>query len=84
MDSPEAIRVKGTVPQYFRLQVFSWISFPQAPEYPNRAISNFLENSRRYSYLKVHHRWQREKIFSMKSFNYFVWIPLGIEVHFKV
>ncbi len=33
---------KGTVPRDFRFQVFfSWISFPQAPEYPVRAFSNF-------------------------------------------
>jgi hypothetical protein len=30
--------------------------FPQTTEYPNRAISNFFENSRRYSQLNVHHR----------------------------
>jgi hypothetical protein len=30
--------------------------FPQTPEYSNRAISNFFENSRRYSQLNVHHR----------------------------
>ncbi len=30
--------------------------FPQAPEYPIRTVSNFFENSRRYSQIKVHHR----------------------------
>ncbi len=40
---------KGTVPWDFRLLFFfSCISFPQAPEYTIRAISNFFENSRRY------------------------------------
>ncbi len=34
---------------------FLWINFPQAPG-PVRSVSNFLENSRRYSQLKVHHR----------------------------
>jgi hypothetical protein len=36
--------------------------FPPAPEYPIRIVSNFFENSRRYSQVKVHrcqwHRWQ--------------------------
>ncbi len=40
------------------------------------------------------HRWQIEKIFNQKNFNYFVWTPLGrrvniyinfcLQVHFKV
>ncbi len=47
---------KGTVSRDFRLLVFSWISFPQTPEYTIRAVSNFFQNSRRYSQLKVHHR----------------------------
>ncbi len=34
--------LKGTVPEDFRLLVFSWISIPQAPEYTIRAVSNFL------------------------------------------
>ena len=33
--------LKGTVPRDFWLQVFTWISFPQAPEFPIRAVSNF-------------------------------------------
>ncbi len=68
---------------------FSWISFPQAPEYTNRAVWNFLENSRRYSQLKVHHgchwhRWQMAKNFKLKNFNYFVWIPLGSRVNIYI
>jgi hypothetical protein len=31
--------------------------FPQTPEYTIRAVSNFFENSRRYSQLKVRHRF---------------------------
>ncbi len=51
-------------------------------EYTITAISNFFENSRRYSRLKVHHRchwhrWQMEKIFKQKNFYNFVWTPLG-------
>ncbi len=85
---------KGTVSRDFRLLVFSWISFPQAPEYTIVAISNFLENSRRYSRLQVHHQWQMEKTFKQKNFNKLVWTPLGsrvniyinfcLQVHFKV
>ncbi len=49
-------RLKGTVPRDLRLLVFSLISFPQAPEYTIRAVSNFFKNLRNYSQLKVHHR----------------------------
>ncbi len=45
------------------------------------SISNFVENSRRYSQLKANHRcrwqrWQMEKIFYRRSFNYFftLWV----------
>ncbi len=75
--------------QDFRLLVFfSGICFPQAPEYTIRAVSNFFDNLRRYSQLKVHHwcrwhRWQIEKIFNHKSFNYFVWTPLGSIVTYR-
>jgi hypothetical protein len=51
--------IKETVPQDFRLQVFSGISFPQGPEYTISAVSNFFENTWRYLQLKVHHRCQR-------------------------
>ncbi len=61
---------------------FSWISFPPAPEYFIKTVSNFFENSRRYSQLKLCHRcqrqrWQMEKIFNQKNFKNFVWSPLG-------
>ncbi len=54
-------KFKGTVSRDFLLLVFSWISFPQAPEYTIRAVSKFFENSRRYSQLKVDHRYQRHR-----------------------
>ncbi len=55
--------LKGTVPRDFRLLFFFMNQFPPSPhEYTNRAVSNFFENSRRYSQLKVHHR-QMAKIF---------------------
>ena len=63
----------------------------QLPEYTVRVVSN------RYSQLKVCHRcqrqrWQMQKIFNHKSFNYLVWTSLGslriehfgLQVHFKV
>jgi hypothetical protein len=34
---------------------------PPAPEYPIRTVSNFIENSRRYSQVKVQHRYQRHR-----------------------
>ncbi len=91
--------VKGTVPRDFCFWFFSWISFPPAPEYSIKTVSNFFENSRRYSQLKVchrcqRHRWQMEKIFNQKNCKNFIWSPLGsrgniyinfcLQVHFHV
>ncbi len=53
--------LKGTVSRDFLLLVFFMNQFPQAPEYTIRAVSNFFENSRRYSQLKVDHRYQRHR-----------------------
>jgi hypothetical protein len=55
--------LKGQSHEIFNFWFFSWISFPQAPEYTFRAVSNFFKNSRRNSQLKVDqrchcHRWQ--------------------------
>ncbi len=66
--------LKGQCHEFFCFWFFSWISFPQASDYTIRAVSNFFENSRRYSQLKVchrcqRHRWQMEKIFNLKNFN---------------
>ncbi len=47
---------KGTASRDFLLLVFLWISFPPAPEYPFKTVSNFFQNLRRYSQLKVDHR----------------------------
>ncbi len=91
--------LKGTVPWDFRLQIFSWISFPQAPEYTIRAVLKFFKISWRYSQFNVHHRyrwhrWQMKKILNRKFFHYFVWTPFCrrvnmyinfcLQVHFKV
>jgi hypothetical protein len=80
------ISLKGQCHEIFDFWFFSWISFPQASESTFTAISNCFENSRRYSWLKVHHwcqrhRWQMEKIFKQKNFNNFVWAPLGSRVN---
>ncbi len=48
-----------SVTRFFASGFFSWINFPPAPEYPNRTVSNFFENSLRYSQVKVYHRYQR-------------------------
>ncbi len=82
----QAELLKGQCHGIFDFWFFSWISFPQASEYTITAISNFFENSRRYSRLKVHHlcqqhRWQMEKIFKQKNFHNFVWSPLGSRVN---
>ncbi len=81
--------LKGQCLEIFDFWFFSWISFPQAPEYTIRAVSIFFENSRRYSQLKVHHgcqrhRWQIEKIFNQKNFNYFAWTALGCRVNIYI
>ncbi len=49
----------------------------------------YFENSGRYLQLMVHHRcrwhrWQMEKIFKLKNFNYFVWTPLGSRVNIYI
>ncbi len=53
--------LKGQCHEIFCFWFSSWISFPQAPEYTIRAVSNFFENSLRYSQLKVDHRYQRQR-----------------------
>ncbi len=53
--------LKGQCHEIFCFCFFSWIGFPPAPEYPIRTVSNFFENSRRYSQVKVHHQYQRQR-----------------------
>ncbi len=53
--------LKGQCRKIFCFWCFSWVSFPPAPEYPIRTVSNFFENSRRHSQVKVHHRYQRHR-----------------------
>ncbi len=80
------MHLKGQCHEIFRFWFFSSISFPPAPEYPIRTVSNFFEISRRYSQLKVDHRcrwhrWQMRKIFNQKNFNNFVGTPLDSRVN---
>ncbi len=49
---------KGTVSRDFLLLVFFMNQFPPVPEYLIRTVSDFFENSQRYSQVKVHHRYQ--------------------------
>jgi hypothetical protein len=51
-----ADNLKGQCHEIFYFWFFSGISFPQAPQYTIRAVSNFIENSLRYSQLKVCHQ----------------------------
>ncbi len=52
---------KGTLSRDFLLLVFFMNQFPPAQDYPIRTVSNFFQNSRRYSQVKVHHRYQRHR-----------------------
>jgi hypothetical protein len=47
--------LKGQCHEIFDFWFFSQISFPQAPEYTIRSVSNFFENYLRYLQLKEHH-----------------------------
>ncbi len=53
--------LKGQCHEIFCFRFFSWITFPEAPDNNIRIISNFFENSRIYSQVKVHHRCQRHR-----------------------
>jgi len=58
---PVCVGLKGQCHKIFCFWFFSWISLPPATEYPFWTVSNFFENSRRYSQGKVHHRYQRHR-----------------------
>ncbi len=69
--------VKGTVSRdFFASGSFHESVSPQPQSIPLRPFQIFVENSLRYTQLKVCHRWHRwqmEKIFNQKNFNNFVW-----------
>ncbi len=84
LERKATIFLKGQCHEIFRFCFFSWFSFPHAPDYTIRAVSNFFENSPRYSQLKVchrcrWHRWQMEKSSIRKIYDFF-WTPLGSRV----
>ncbi len=84
---------KEPVQWYFRLQVFYMDQISPGP-WLYHTVSNFIENSRRYSQLKVLAPVANGKIFNKKSFHLFFWTPLGsrfstkikfvLQVHFKL
>ncbi len=55
------VRLKGQCHEIFCFWFFHESVSPPAPEYPIRTVSNFFENSQRYSQVKVHHRYQRHQ-----------------------
>ncbi len=57
-------QLKGQCHEIFDFRFSTWITFPQTPDYAIKAASNFFENSRRYSQLKV----ANGKIFNQKNF----------------
>jgi hypothetical protein len=69
--------LKGQCHEIFCFWFFSWISFPPAPEYPIRIVSNFFENSRRYSQVKVHHRYQRHRRQTLPPVSLVLLIPVA-------
>ena len=46
--------LKGQCHEILDFKFCTWISFPQASDYTIRDVSNFFENSWKYSQLKVH------------------------------
>ena len=89
MSGPPQGLKRDSVTRFFASDFFPWIRFPQASDYTIRAVSNFFENSRRYSQLKVHHRcrwhrWQMAKMFKQIIFIYFVWTPLSSRVNMYI
>ncbi len=69
--------LKGQCHEIFCFWFFWWISFPPAPEYSIRTVSIFFENSRRYSQVKVHHRYQRHRRQIFPPFSLVLLIPVA-------
>ncbi len=63
---------------FLLLVFFSWISLPPAPKYPIRTISIFLENSRRYSQVKLHHQYQRHRRQILPQVSLVLLIPVAL------
>jgi hypothetical protein len=63
MTGGTGMHLKGTVSRDFLLQVFFMNHLPPSPKNNIReVISNFFENSQRYSQVKLHHRYQRHGV----------------------
>ncbi len=79
-------RLKGVWLKTLDFRFFSWISLTRAPEYAMGVISNFYENSRRYSKANVNHwcqrhRWKMQNFLRFEVFSYFVEMLLGCCLH---
>ncbi len=75
--------VKWTLPLDFELQVFSMNQFLPRPQVSHKGCLNFFRKfvntfAGQGATLACWHRWQMEKIFNQKTFNYFVWILLDV------
>ncbi len=69
---------KGTVSRDFLPLVFFMNQFSPAPEDPIRTVSNFFENLRRYSQVKVHHRYQQHRWQILPPVSLVLSIPVAI------
>ncbi len=68
-----------TVSGDFCFGFFSWLIFPQAPEYNIRVISNFFKISRWYSHVKVHHRYQQHRWQIMGTITYCLLLKVNLK-----
>ncbi len=73
--------LKGQCHEIFCFWFFSCINFPPAPEYPIRAVLNVFENSRRYSLVKVCHRYQRHRRQILRPVSLVLLIPVANNGH---
>jgi hypothetical protein len=88
MAKPHITFLKGQCHEIFQLQAFSWISFPQALKYPSSVIKFFLKFAEIFadqgappvSLTQV----ANGKIFNQKSFNCFIWTPMGCRANIKI
>ena len=71
-----ACSIKGVWHEIFDFRFFSWIRVPWAHEYSLGAVSNFFENSRRYSRMNFYHRCQRHQ--GLILVTDFQWSPVSL------
>jgi hypothetical protein len=76
--------LKGKCQEIFDFRLSTWISFPQAPDYTIRAVSNFfkicgnIRSSRCTTVLLT--PVANGKNFQKEKFEFFFWTPLGSRV----